>query len=68
MMKKRICALVLSVSVLFGGCAVAEQLLPSNDVFSPGLIRLSEQMAQQPAVTAEAEFSVTDAYYARVKS
>ena len=65
MMKKRICALALSVSVLFGGCAAAEQLLPSNDVFSPGLIRLSEQMAQQPAVTAEAEFSVTDAYYAR---
>jgi len=65
MMKKRICALALSVAALLGGCALAEQTLPSNDVFSPGLIRLSERMAQQPAVTAEAEFSVEDAFYAR---
>jgi len=65
MMKKRICALALSAAAFLGGCALAEQTLPSNDVFSPGMIRLSERMAQQPAVTAEAEFSVEDAFYAR---
>lgn len=65
MMKKRICALALSVSALFGSCALAEQMLPDNDVFSPGLIRLSEKIKQQQAVTAEATFSVQDAYYAR---
>lgn len=65
MMRKRTCALALSVFALFGSCALAEQMLPDNDVFSPGLIRLSGKMAQQQAVTAEASFSVEDAYYAR---
>lgn len=65
MMRKRTCALALSVFALFGSCALAEQMLPDNDVFSPGLIRLSGKMAQQQAVTAEASFSVEDAYYVR---
>lgn len=65
MMRKRTCAWALSVFALFGSCALAEQILPDNDVFSPGLIRLSEKMAQQQAVTAEASFFVEDAYYAR---
>lgn len=45
-------------------CALAQQL-PGVDVFSPGLMRLSERMQENPAVHMEAELSVSDAFYVR---
>ena len=54
-------ALVLMLTV---SCALAQQL-PDIDVFSPGLIRLSEKMAQEPPVHMEAELSAVDAFYVR---
>ncbi|MBR5288994.1 MAG: hypothetical protein IKU34_10470 [Clostridia bacterium] len=51
--------LVLSVSL-----ATAQQL-PDIDVFSPGLLRLSSKMADDPAVHMEAELSAVDAFHVR---
>ena len=56
--------LFLAVVMLFCSCALA-QTLPGNAVFSPGLVRLSEKMAQEPAVIAEAGVTIDDAFYAR---
>lgn len=64
MMKKRISLLCLAALLLFAACASA-QTLPDNSLFSPGLLKLSERMAQQPAVSAEAEVTVDEAFYAR---
>ena len=50
--------------VLAFSCAQA-QVLPDIDVFSPGLMRLSEKMAQEPVVHMEAELSAVDAFHAR---
>ena len=54
-------ALVLMLTV---SSALAQQL-PDIDIFSPGLIRLSEKMKEEPAVHMEAELSAVDAFYVR---
>lgn len=63
MIRKGMCALALCTMLLIG-CAAA-QTLPDNAVFSPGLMRLSQAMAGDPVVTAQAQVSVDDAFYAR---
>ena len=63
MIRKGMCALALCTMLLIG-CAAA-QPLPDNAVFSPGLKRLSQAMAGDPVVTAQAQVSVEDAFYAR---
>ena len=63
MIRKGMCALALCTMLLIG-CAAA-QTLPDNAVFSPGLKRLSQAMAGDPVVTAQAQVSVDDAFYAR---
>lgn len=63
-MKKRIaCLLALALALLAGGALA--QTLPSNACFSPGLTRLAEQTAGDPALTLEAAFRAEDALYAR---
>lgn len=63
-MKKRVCMLLLAALLLL--CLPAAALeLPSVECFSPGLIRLSEAMRSQGAVSAEAELTVENAFYAR---
>ena len=63
MIRKWMCALALCTMLLIG-CAAA-QTLPDNAVFSTGLKRLSQAMAGDPVVTAQAQVSVDDAFYAR---
>ena len=53
MIRKWMCALALCAMLLIG-CAAA-QTLPDNAVFSPGLMRLSQAMAGDPVVTAQAQ-------------
>lgn len=50
--------------LLFVSSALAQQL-PGVDVFSPGLVRLSEKMAQNPAVHMEATLSADSAFLVR---
>lgn len=64
MIKKRVGALLLTVLLGAASCAFS-QTLPGVAVFSPGLVRLSEKMAENPAVQAEAEITVDHALYAR---
>lgn len=52
------------VILLFASSALAQQL-PGVDVFSPGLVRLSEKMAQSPAVHMEATLSADSAFLVR---
>ncbi len=59
---KRI-AIALLAAVLLMSAAMAEQVLPSNTCFSPGLVRMSEIMAQGAGVTATAEFTADDVLY-----
>ncbi|MBE5800152.1 MAG: hypothetical protein E7321_09435 [Clostridiales bacterium] len=64
MRKKWVLALLLSV--LLGICATAHALeLPSNDVFSPGLKRLSRLEKTHPPVEASAQVAIDKAMYAR---
>lgn len=63
-MKKRVCMLLLAALLLLCFPAAALEL-PSIECFSPGLIRLSEAMRSQEAVSAEAELTVENAFYAR---
>lgn len=54
-------ALLLAMAV----SGAAEQLLPGVSVFSPGLVRLSEKIQEDPAVHMQAGLSVADAFYVR---
>ena len=57
-------ALLALLLALTASCALA-QTLPGVDVFSPGLVRLSEKMAGNPAVHMEATLSAADAFHTR---
>jgi len=63
MMKKTVCALLLCM--LLACCTAQAQTLPSNEVFSPGLVRLAELEKAQPHVSAQAQVSIGKAAYAR---
>ncbi|MBQ7784800.1 MAG: hypothetical protein IJ381_01440 [Clostridia bacterium] len=64
MIKKQIGALI--VTILTGVSVWASaQTLPSNEVFSPGLVRLSSRMGENPPVRAQAQITIDDAFYAR---
>jgi len=63
-MKKRMLAALL-LALLLAACAAHAQTLPSNAVFSPGLIRLAEKEGMGLPVHAEAEIDVDKAMYAR---
>lgn len=60
---RRVMALALMLT-LAAGCALAQQL-PGVDVFSPGLVRLSEKMAENPAVHMEATLSAENTFLVR---
>ena len=64
MMKKTGWALLLLLCLLGCGAAGA-QTLPSNEVFSPGLLKLAELETTQPAVQAQAQVTIDKAMYAR---
>lgn len=61
---KRSILLAALTILLFASSALAQQL-PGVDVFSPGLVRLSEEMAQSPAVHMEATLSAENAFLVR---
>lgn len=61
---KRKMALLLLLCLLGCGAASA-QTLPSNAVFSPGLVKLAQMETAQPAVQAEASVTLDKAMYAR---
>jgi len=64
-MKRHIFAAVLAVMLLLAGAACAQEL-PGVECFSPGLVRLSEIEANEPAIAAEAEnVSIAHAAFAR---
>lgn len=64
MMKKTGCVLLLLLCLL--GCSAAgAQTLPSNEVFSPGLVKLAELERTRPSVRAEASVTIDKAMYAR---
>lgn len=63
-MKKRVLAALLVLLWLAAGGACAQEL-PSNAVFSPGLVRLAEMEGAGAPVHAEAEIDVDKAMYAR---
>ena len=63
---QRIALVLVTVLIVFAAAASsAEQQLPGVEVFSPGLVRLSEKMREDPAVHMEAALSVSDAFYVR---
>ena len=64
MMKKTGCVLLLLLCLLGCGAAGA-QTLPSNEVFSPGLVKLAELERTRPSVRAEASVTIDKAMYAR---
>lgn len=63
-MKHRIFAFLALLLTLLAGCAGAQQL-PGVNCFSPGLIRVSEKMKENPAVSADVTLTVENAFYAR---
>lgn len=63
-MKKRV-LLALLMAMLLAVRAACAQTLPSNAVFSPGLIRLAEMEGAGVPVHLEAEIGVDKAMYAR---
>lgn len=64
MIRKWMGALALA-AMLLAGFGASAQTLPDNTVFSPGLVRLAGKMAGDPVVTAQAQVSVDNAFYAR---
>ena len=64
MMKRTGCVLLLFLCLLGCGAAGA-QTLPSNEVFSPGLVKLAALETTRPAVRAEANVTIDKAMYAR---
>ena len=63
-MKKTGCVLLLLLCLLGCGAAGA-QTLPSNEVFSPGLVKMAEMEKTRPSVRAEASVTIDKAMYAR---
>lgn len=63
-MKRTGCVLLLLLCLLGCGAAGA-QTLPSNEVFSPGLVKLAALETTQPSVWAEANVIIDKAMYAR---
>ena len=63
-MKKRVFA-ALTLLMLLAVCTACAQTLPSNAVFSPGLICLAEKEGEGAALHMEAEIGVDKAMYAR---
>lgn len=63
-MKYRIFAILALVLTLAAACAGAQQL-PGIGCFSPGLMRVSEKMKENPTVSADVTLTVEDAFYAR---
>ena len=63
-MKKQWTALLFAAFMLIFWTASA-QTLPSNDCFSPGLVRLTETMKEDSALRIEAEWTAEDAFYVR---
>lgn len=64
-MKKRLFAcLLIALAALCAG-ASAEQTLPGIGCFSPGLVRLDQKLAGDPALSMTAEVKVDNALYAR---
>lgn len=60
---KRLATALLLLLMMAAGAAA--QTLPGVSVFSPGLVRLGERMAQNPPVHMEAELTIEDAFHAR---
>ena len=58
------CLLLLLAALAVGTVALAFEV-PSNQVFSPGLVRLAQMEKTQPAVSAQAEIMIDKAMYAR---
>ena len=63
-MKKTGWVLLLLLCLLGCGAAGA-QTLPSNEIFSPGLVKMAEMEKTQPPVWAEASVAIDNAMYAR---
>ena len=63
-MKYRIFAFLALLLTLAAVCASAQEL-PSISRFSPGLVRVSEKMKENPTVSADVTLTVEDAFYAR---
>ncbi len=64
MMKRTGLVFLLLACLLCSGAARA-QTLPSNEVFSPGLVRLAQMETAQPNVWAQASVEIDKAMYAR---
>ncbi|MGN0777274.1 MAG: hypothetical protein ACI4MM_11425 [Candidatus Ventricola sp.] len=64
MMKRTGLFFLLLACLLWSGMAGA-QTLPSNEVFSPGLVKLAAMEMEQPNVWAQASVQVDKAMYAR---
>ena len=62
---KKIIGCLLAIAALMMGAAALALELPSNQVFSPGLIRMAQLENAQPAVSAQAEIMIDKAMYAR---
>ena len=63
-MKRTGCVLLLLLFLLGCGAAGAK-MLPSNEIFSPGLVKLAALEKTRPAVWAEANVTIDKAMYAR---
>ena len=63
-MKHKIFAFLALLLTLTAACAGAQQR-PSVGCFSPGLVRVSEKMKENPTVSADVTLTVENAFYAR---
>ena len=63
-MKHKIFAFLALLLTLAAACAGAQQR-PSVGCFSPGLVRVSEKMKENPTVSADVTLTVENAFYAR---
>lgn len=57
--------MALLLALMLSACAAAAQTLPGVDVFSPGLVRVSEKLAAGESVQMQAQLSVENMAYAR---
>ena len=63
-MKHKIFAFLALLLTLAAACAGAQQR-PGIGCFSPGLVRVSEKMKENPTVSADVTLTVENAFYAR---
>ena len=63
-MKHKIFAILALLLTLAAACAGAQQR-PGVGCFSPGLMRVSERMKENPTVSADVTLTVENAFYAR---